>query len=95
MKSPPSDLTSYGDDRDRPADQFGRQRRQAIVLLLRPTIFDRDIASLDVAGFAQAMEERAQPAGVPLRGRAAEKPDHRYGGLLRARSDRPRCCRPA
>ena len=30
-----------------PADQFGRQRRQPIVLIVRPAVFDRDVPALD------------------------------------------------
>ena len=36
------------------ADQFGRQRRQSIALPVRPTVLDRDILALDIAGFASS-----------------------------------------
>ena len=49
------------------ADQVGHQRRQAIELALRPTVFDRHVLALDVAGFVQALSEsqrrsRTRPA---------------------------------
>ena len=46
-----------GDDGDPTADQVGRQFRQAIVVIVRPAVFDRHVAALDVAGFAQALAE--------------------------------------
>ena len=39
-----------GDHGDLPANQFGRQRRQPIDLILRPAVFDRHILALDIAG---------------------------------------------
>ena len=42
------------------ADQIGRQRRQSIVLTLRPAVFDRHVLALDIAGFVQALAERAR-----------------------------------
>ena len=86
-------LTGLGDHGDLPADQIGRQRRQPIVLLLRPAIFDRDIAALDKAGVTQALAEPGQPAGVAVGGRAAEVADHRHRRLLRACRERPRAPR--
>ena len=41
------------------ANQIGRQCRQPIVLTLRPAVFDRHVPALDIAGFAQALAERA------------------------------------
>ena len=49
------------------ANQIGRQCRQSIVLALRPAIFDRHVPALDVAGFAQALAERAQTAAYRVR----------------------------
>ena len=40
-------------------NQIGRQSRQSIVLALRPAVFDRHVPALDIAGFAQALAERA------------------------------------
>jgi hypothetical protein len=36
---------------DLPASQFRRQRWQAIVFTLGPTVFDRDVLAFDIAGF--------------------------------------------
>jgi hypothetical protein len=41
-----------GDDVDLAAHQLRRQRRQPIVVVLGPTVFDRDITTLDIADFA-------------------------------------------
>ena len=41
------------------ANQISRQGWQAIVLTLRPSIFDRHIPVLDIVGLAQALTERA------------------------------------
>src|SRR5262249_50572145 len=43
----------------------------------------------NVAGFAQTLAERAQTACPQFRPPNAEKPDHRYRRLLRARRNRP------
>ena len=84
------------DHRHLAADQIGRQRRQPIELALGPAIFDRDVAALDVAGFAQALAERGQVRrSRTLSAIAAEKPDHRHRRLLRARRERPRGRRAA
>ena len=61
-----------GDHGDLTADQIGRQRRQPVVLTLRPAVFDRDVLALDEAGFLQALAERrhdvrVRRAIVPLR----------------------------
>jgi hypothetical protein len=75
------------DQIDLAADEVGGQCRQLIVMALRPAVFDRQILSLDVAGFAQSLADRGQkncssPAGT-------EDADHRHRLLLRARSERP------
>src|SRR5437016_1860931 len=61
-------------------------------MALRPAVFDRQILSLDVAGFAQSLAERGHKrcrrrrrAGRP----GVEDADHRHRLLLRARSERP------
>ena len=84
----PNHLTGRSDHGDLSPHQIARQGRQPIVLLLRPAIFDRDIAALDKAGFIQALAESAQPAGVPVGGCAAEETDQRHRRLLRARGGR-------
>ncbi len=71
-------------------DQIGRHRRQPIVLALRPAIFDRYVAAIDVAGFAQPFEKGGQGPRVSLRRLGVEKSDHRQRPLLRARRERPK-----
>jgi hypothetical protein len=53
-----------GDDNDGhpAADQIGRQFRQSTGLVVCPTVFDRDIATLDVPRFAQPFTERRHGA---------------------------------
>ena len=78
------------------ANQIGRQRRQSIVLAVRPAIFDRDVLALDIAGFASGPGgTRADGMRVRVRRCAAEEPDHRHRRLLRARRERPRSRRAA
>jgi hypothetical protein len=38
-------------------DQIGRQRRQSIVLIVGPAIFNGDILPLDIAGFDQTLQK--------------------------------------
>ena len=49
-----------GDHGDLPANQFGRQRRQPIGLILGPAVFDRHVLALDIAGVLQALAKCAQ-----------------------------------
>jgi hypothetical protein len=51
--------------------------------------------ALDVAGFAQALAERAQTARPQVRRFGAEEPDHRHRRLLRARHEWPSSGRAA
>ena len=48
------------DYRDPSANQFGRQRRQSVVLALCPAGYDGHVLALDIAGFFQALVEYAQ-----------------------------------
>jgi len=41
-------------------DKIGGQGRHPIVVSLRPAIFDRQILSLDIAGFTESLAERGQ-----------------------------------
>src|SRR5207248_7620644 len=76
-------------------NEIGRQLRQAIVLALRPAIFDRHILPLDITALSEALPERSHEFG-PLGGRGGVKEsDHRHRRLLRARRERPRGCRAA
>ena len=49
-----------GDHGDLSANQFGRQRRQPIDLILGPAVFDRHVLALDIAGLLQALAKSAQ-----------------------------------
>src|SRR5262249_13967489 len=64
-------------------------------LTFRPAKFYRDISALDVTRFTETLAERCDPAGERGRRLGAEIADHRHGGLLRARRQRPRSRRTA
>ena len=55
-----SEVAGRGDHGDLPANQFGRQRRQPIDLILGPAVFDRHVLALDIAGVLQALAKCAQ-----------------------------------
>src|SRR5262249_29713672 len=80
------------DNGDLPPNQLGRQRRQPIVLALRPAVLDRHVLTLDEARFLQPIAECAQTVREGFRRYRVDKPDHRHRGLLRARRERPRNC---
>ena len=42
------------DDRDATAHQLGHQRRQSMVLTIRPAVFDSDVSAVDMVGFSEA-----------------------------------------
>jgi hypothetical protein len=86
--------TSRGDHRHRTANKVRRQGRQLISSILSPTVLDRYVLALNIAGFLQALAKRGEIicSGV-ARGPAAEVPDHRHGRLLRPRRERPGCRR--
>jgi hypothetical protein len=46
------------DDSHPPANQVRREIRQALVVTFAPAIFDGDILTFDVTGFAQTLAER-------------------------------------
>jgi len=48
------------DDGHRPVYEIGRQFRQPIVIAVGPTVFDRHVAALDIAGFTEALTECGQ-----------------------------------
>ena len=72
------------------ATEVGRQCRQPIGLILRPLIFDQNVAAIDDTGFAQAPSECCYKVDARLERPVMEKPDHRHRRLLRARRERPR-----
>ena len=79
----------------RPAREFRRQRRQSVVLALRPAVFDRHVPAFDVSVFGQSPTERGHHMRALVGRRCAEIPDHRHRRLLRARRERPRRRRTA
>src|SRR5262249_22931021 len=78
------------DHGDLSANQFGRQRRQSIDLIVSPAIFDCYVLTLDIAGILQALPKSAQTLGRPVRRCGVEEPNNRHRRLLRARRERPR-----
>jgi hypothetical protein len=52
------DATRRYNQRRRSANEIGDQRRQAAVVAFGPTVFDRDLLAVDVAGLAQALLKR-------------------------------------
>ena len=77
------------DHHDPAANQIGGERRQSIILALRPAVFDRHVPALDSAGFVQALAECSEPLRERPRRHPAEEPNHRHRRLLRARGERP------
>jgi hypothetical protein len=65
------------------------------VLLVRPSVFDRNILALDIAGFTQALADRGAKVTQGCRRPTMEKADDRQRRLLRARGERPRRRRTA
>src|SRR5438445_8922052 len=57
-------------------------------MALRKAVFDRQILSLDVAGFAQSLAERGDKRRERVVGGWAEDADHRHRLLLRAACER-------
>jgi hypothetical protein len=70
-------------------DESGRQCGQPIQAALRPAVFDRQILSVDVAGFAQSLAEHGHIWRIRTGRPAAEEADHRHHLLLRAGGKRP------
>src|SRR5262249_62091912 len=54
-------------------NELGQHRCKAIVLTLRPGVFNRYVVALDIAGSAQALMERGQTAREHVRA----EPPHR------------------
>ena len=70
-------------------NEIGRQRRQSIVLTVRPAVLDRHILSVDKSSLFQAASERGDDGIVTSSRRVPEEPDHRHRRLLRSRRERP------
>src|SRR5262249_47711078 len=78
------------DHGNRSTNQFGRQRRQSIKLVLGPAIFDHCILPLDEACLLQTLAKCAQAVRVSVGRRGVKEPYHRHRRLLRPRHKRPR-----
>ena len=63
-------------------------------MTLCPPVVDRDVPTLDVTSFGEALQDSGDDLSVSFRSSAAEEPDHRCSPLLRARRERP-CSRRA
>src|SRR5262249_41604418 len=87
------------DGRDHHSDlavnQIGGQRRQSIIVVLRPAILDGDVRALDEALLLQALAEGAQTVRVRLRQRRMPESDDWHRRLLRASREWPRRRRTA
>src|SRR5262245_40520720 len=79
-----------GDYGDLSANQFGRQLRQSIVLVLREAVDDCYVLSLHIADVLEAQAECAQTVRHRVRRSGVKAPNHRHRRLLRARRERPR-----
>src|SRR5262249_8789082 len=84
------DVPGRHDHGHRKADQIGCERRKSVNLALRPTVFDVDIAVLDIAGLTEALAEFGQVGRKLGRGLTVEEPDDRSPRLLRPSRERPR-----
>ena len=82
------------DHRDPTANQFGRDRRQSIILAFRPAVFDRHVLALDITGFFQTLRNARRRSRDRPRRYPAEESNHRHRRLLRARAERPRVAAP-
>src|SRR5262249_36856940 len=67
----------------------------AIVMALRPTVFDREVPALDIAAFAEALAKCSHHWRVRTGRRAVEKPNYRHRRLLPVCDQRPRHRRAA
>src|SRR6516225_45153 len=78
-----------GDYSDLSANQFGRQLRQSIVLVLGEAVDDRYVLALHIADVFEAQAECPQTVCHRVRRSGVEQPDHWHRRLLRARRKRP------
>ena len=76
-------------------DQIGYQRGQAVILAIRPSVFDRNVLSFNKPRFGQAFAISRDDIVKIVGSSAGEKPDHRHAGPLRQCHQRPACRRAA
>ena len=72
------------DHLDLVGDEVSGQCGQPIVPEFGPAVLDRQVLSLDKAGFVQSLVERGYKRGKRAGRRSAEEADHRHRLLLRA-----------
>src|SRR5262249_4761523 len=77
------------------ADQIRNEHRQLIVPTVRPTIFNCDVRSFDVAALGQPFAECRSEVSTLLWRAGEDIPYQRHRALLRARCERPRGRRAA
>src|SRR5262249_8826297 len=70
--------------------RIGGERRQPLVIALRPAVFDRNVAALDETRPIEALTECGQDEVQVARPQTAEESNHRHRRLLRARRQRPK-----
>src|SRR5215510_6481070 len=66
-----------------------RQPRETIIVTLRPAVFDRHVAALDVAGLGESSAKRVDQVRIRAGRSAVEEPHHRHRLRLRARRKWP------
>src|SRR5262249_54313293 len=66
-----------------------RQLRETIIVTLRPAVFDRHVAALDVAGLGESSAECVDQVRIRACRSAVEEPHDRQRLRLRARRRRP------
>src|SRR5262245_5034856 len=87
--------TGTDDDGNAATDQIGRQFRQPLGFIVRPSVFDLYVAALKEADFTQAFAECREHRCAGLGRTSVEISDHRHWRLLRTCRDRPRRRRAA
>jgi hypothetical protein len=83
------DGCARGDYSDPSVNQFGRQFRQSIVLVLGETVDDCYVLALHIADFLETKAEFVQTVRHRARRSGIRQPNHRQRALLPAHHDRP------
>jgi len=86
----PRDVSSSSCDHGHSArNQIGGKPSKSIIFTVRPTVFDRNILTLDISSLVQTTSESSDVLRRLAKRPGTEKPDDRHRRLLRARGDRP------
>jgi hypothetical protein len=80
--------TARRDDGDLSVNKIGREARKPVNMTFGPVIFDRDVLTVDVTGFAESSSKGGREVGVYVGPADMEESDHRLAGLLCARRQR-------